>query len=188
MEAPREVWSLTTLHGLGRKEGGSTTTRVRIIAPSSFSPSRARTNEHHRSVFAEAGSDSMREAIEAVLALIQPQRVQSAEKGLPAAEVPTFPASIVLDGRLLYAHQLGRSLRDLGVRPGSALLARSMSLASPAAAAVGGLGGGRLLGGAPKTIEAWLEEKYGGQDPATVTEIEGAPKDVTGECAVLSVC
>ena len=125
---------------------------------------------------------------EAVLALIQPQRVQSAEKGLPAAAVPTFPASIVLDGRLLYAHQLGRLLRDLGVRPGSTLLARSMSLASPAAAAVGGLGGGRLLGGAPKTLEAWLEEKYGGQDPATVTEIVGAPDDVTGECDVLSVC
>ena len=43
-------------------------------------------------------------------------------------------------------------------------------------------GGGRLAGGAPESaLEKWLKEKYGKQDPATVTEIEGAPEGLEGE-------
>ena len=79
-------------------------------------------------------------------------------------------ADVFLNGKRVL--KLDRTLAEYGLPRGVAVAVRSFES--------GGATTGRLLGGA-QTLEQWLEGKYGGIDPTTVTEITGAPEDLTGE-------
>ena len=79
-------------------------------------------------------------------------------------------SAVFLNGKRLL--KLDRTLAEYGLPRGVAVAVRSFES--------GGATTGRLLGGA-QTLEQWLEGKYGAVDPTTVTEITGAPEDVTGE-------
>ena len=79
-------------------------------------------------------------------------------------------SAVFLNGRRVL--KLDRTLAEYGLPRGVAVAVRSFES--------GGATTGRLLGGA-QTLEQWLEGKYGGIDPTTVTEITGAPEDLTGE-------
>ena len=84
---------------------------------------------------------------------------------------PADAAAVFLNGKLVLKPD--RTLGELGLRRGVAVAVRSFDVSGAAA-------GGRLLGGA-QTLGEWLEGKYGGTDPAVVTEITDVPNDATGE-------
>ena len=79
-------------------------------------------------------------------------------------------SAVFLNGKRVL--KLDRTLVECGLPRGVAVAVRSFES--------GGATTGRLLGGA-QTLEQWLEGKYGAVDPTTVTEITGAPEDLTGE-------
>ena len=82
----------------------------------------------------------------------------------------TDDSAVFLNGKRVL--KLDRTLAEYGLPRGVAVAVRSFES--------GGATSGRLLGGA-QTLEQWLEGEYGGIDPTTVTEITGAPEDLTGE-------
>ena len=84
-------------------------------------------------------------------------------------------SAVFLNGKRVL--KLDRTLAEYGLPRGVAVAVRSFAAGSFES---GGATTGRLLGGA-QTLEQWLEGKYGAVDPTTVTEITGAPEDLTGE-------